>query len=78
MGHGISGISWNFKRSIPDIESQGIVHIFCPSHGISMIFVRQLHSVLVRCVMCKQRTQTAATMTHASPELSFSQRLTCA
>ncbi len=38
-GHGIFGISWNFKRSFPDIESQGILYIFCLSHGISGIFV---------------------------------------
>ncbi len=46
MGHGFSVISWNFKRSIPDIESQGILYIyFFPSHGILGIFARALCSV---------------------------------
>ncbi len=40
---------------------------FCPSHGISGIFVCQLHSVLACCVLCK-----------LSPELSFSLCLSCA
>lgn len=31
-GHGSSGI---FKTSIPDSESQGILYLCCPSHGIS-------------------------------------------
>ncbi len=48
---------------------------FCPSHGISGIFVCQLHCL---CVLCVERAQTAATLTRASPELSFSQSLSCA
>ncbi len=73
MGHDIPEISWNFKRSIPDIESHGIVYIFLSKSWNIREFVRELHSVLRRCVLCKQNAQTAA-----SPELSFSQHLSCA
>ncbi len=46
MGHDIPEISWNFKRSIPDIESHGIVYIFLSKSWNIREFVRELHSVL--------------------------------
>ncbi len=33
-GHGISGITWNFKRFIPDIESQGFFFLLSKSWNI--------------------------------------------
>ncbi len=82
MGHGISGISWNFKRSIPDIESQGIIYIyffFSKSWNIrDFCSAAPFSRLLARSVLCKQHGQTAATLTRASSKLSFSQRLSCA
>ncbi len=68
-----------FKGPFQTLRVRDFYIYFSTSHGISGDFCPSapFSSLLARCILCKQRVQTATTLTHASSELSFSQCLSC-